>query len=497
MAIEDSIAPIHDQEGQVTGAVMVFRDVSDARIRGLKLAHRAQHDVLTDLPNRLLLNDRLDQAIALARRHGNQAAVLFLDLDRFKHINDSLGHEIGDMLLRRVGKRLVAAVRGSDTVSRHGGDEFVIVLSELDHAQNAGRHAEKIHAVLSAPYAVGQRDLRVNVSIGISIFPDDGQDAATLIKCADTAMYHAKESGRNTYQFFKPDMYARAVEQQLLKGHLQRALDRREFVLHYQPATNLETGAITGAEALIRWQHPQRGMLAPAQFVPIAEDCGLIVPIGQWVLREACRQARAWQQAGLRPVPVAVNISALELHHKDFVAGVRSSLADARLDPRYLELDVTESVLMQDVESTATVLRALKSMGVLLAIDDFRMGYSSLNDPRQFPRDSLKIEPKFVRGSTSGPDDAAIVSAVINLGSRLRQRVVAKGVETREQVALLRARLCDEGQGFQLGRPVVAEEFARLLAAPAVATIGVEPNYRPQRIMTPPVQPAPMAHSTH
>ena len=491
MAIEDSIAPIHDQEGQVTGAVMVFRDVSDARIRGLKLAHRAQHDVLTDLPNRLLLNDRLDQAIALARRHGNQAAVLFLDLDRFKHINDSLGHEIGDMLLRRVGKRLVAAVRGSDTVSRHGGDEFVIVLSELDHAQNAGRHAEKIHAVLSAPYAVGQRDLRVNVSIGISIFPDDGQDAATLIKCADTAMYHAKENGRNTYQFFKPDMYARAVEQQLLKGHLQRALDRREFVLHYQPATNLETGAITGAEALVRWQHPQRGMLAPAQFVPIAEDCGLIVPIGQWVLREACRQARAWQQAGLRPVPVAVNISALELHHKDFVAGVRASLADARLDPRYLELDVTESVLMQDVESTATVLRALKSMGVLLAIDDFRMGYSRLNDPRQFPSDSLKIEPKFVRGSTTDPDDAAIVSEVIDPGSRLRQRVVAKGAETREQVALLRARLCDESQGFQLGRPVVAEEFARLLAAPAVATIGVEPNYRPQRIVMPTLQPAP------
>ena len=495
MAIEDSIAPIHGQDGLVTGAVMVFRDVSDARIMAQKLSYRAQHDVLTDLPNRLLLNDRLSQVIALARRHGNQAAVLFLDLDRFKHINDSLGHEIGDMLLRRVGKRLVAAVRGSDTVSRHGGDEFVIVLSEVDHSQNAARHAEKIHAVLSAPYAVAQRELRVNVSIGISIFPDDGQDPATLIKCADTAMYHAKENGRNTYQFFKPEMYVRAVEQQLLKTHLQRALDRREFVLHYQVATNLETGVITGAKAPVRWQHPQRGLLAPVQFVPIAEDCGLIVPIGQWVLREACRQARAWQQAGLRPVPVAVDISALEFRHKDFLAGIRASLAETRLDPRYLELDVTESVLMQDVESAATVLRALKSMGVLLAIDDFNMGYSRLNDLRQFPSDTLEIEPRSVPRSATDPDDAAITSEVIDPGRSRRQRVAATSAETREQVAAFRTRLCDESQGFHLGQPVVADEFARLLAAPAVATIRVEPDYHLQRAVMPTLQPAPTAHS--
>jgi len=464
-AIEDSIAPIHDRDGLVTGAVMVFRDVSDARLMELKLSHLAQHDFLTDLPNRMLLNDRLDQAIALAQRHRQKVAVLFLDLDRFKHINDSLGHAIGDMLLQGMGKRLVAAVRGSDTVSRQGGDEFVVVLSELEHAQNAARQAEKIHAALSAAHTIAQHDLHVNVSIGISIFPDDGQDAETLIKCADTAMYHAKENGRNNYQFFKPDMNVRAVERQSLEAHLRRALERREFVLHYQSKTNLETGAISGAEALIRWLHPERGLLPPAQFVPIAEDCGIIVPIGRWVLREACRQARGWQAAGLPPVPVAVNISALEFRHKDFLAGVRAILAETELEPCYLELEVTESVLMQDVESTGVVLKALKSMGVLLAIDDFGTGYSSLNYLRQFPIDALKIDQSFVRDSTTDTDDAAIVTAVIGLGRSLRQRVIAEGVETREQLAFLKSQSCDEGQGYHFGRPVTGAEFALSLGS--------------------------------
>jgi diguanylate cyclase (GGDEF)-like protein/PAS domain S-box-containing protein len=464
-AIEDSIAPIHDQHGQVTGAVMVFRDVSQARMMELKLSHLAQHDFLTDLPNRMLLHDRLRQAIALARRHGNKVAVLFLDLDRFKHINDSLGHAIGDELLQRVGERLVAAVRGSDTVSRQGGDEFVVVLSEVEHTRNAARHAEKIHAALSAPHAIAHHDLHANVSIGISVFPDDGQDAETLIKCADTAMYQAKENGRNTYRFFKPGMNAVAVERQTLEADLRRALERREFVLHYQSKTNLENGAVTGAEALIRWLHPKRGMLSPGQFVPIAEDCGLIVPIGQWVLREACRQARAWQKAGLPSVPVAVNISALEFRHKDFLAGVRAVLAETGLEPRYLELEVTESVLMQDIEPTAAVLQAVKSMGVLLAIDDFGTGYSSLNYLRQLPIDALKIDRTFVHASTTNSDDAAIVSAVIGLGRSLRRRVIAEGVETREQLAFLKTQFCDEGQGNYFGGPVVAEKFGELLGA--------------------------------
>jgi predicted signal transduction protein with EAL and GGDEF domain len=351
-------------------------------------------------------------------------------------------------------------------VSRQGGDEFVVVLSEVEHARNAARHAEKIHAALSPPHAIAQHDLHINVSIGISIFPDDGQDAGTLIKCADTAMYHAKENGRNTYQFFKPDMNARAAERQSLEARLSRALEQREFVLHYQARKNLGTGAISGAEAFIRWAHPERGLLPPAHLVPIAEDCGLIVPIGQWVLREACRQAQAWQTAGLPPVPVAVNISSLEFRHKDFLARVRAILAETRLQPHYLELEVTESILMQDVESTVAVLQALKSMGVRIAVDDFGTGYSGLNYLREFPIDALKIDQKFIHKSTINPNDAAIVSAAISLGRSLRQRVVAEGVETREQLAFLKTRFCDEGQGYYFGRPVVAEEFAGLLGAP-------------------------------
>ncbi len=458
--IEDSIAPIHEACGQVAGAVMVFRDVSKARQLEVELSHLARHDFLTGLPNRMLLNDRLGQAIALARRYGRRVAVLFLDLDGFKHINDSLGHAIGDRLLQKTGKRLTAAVRASDTVSRQGGDEFVVVLSEVENAQNAARQAEKIHAALAKPHAVAGHDLHVNASIGISVFPDDGQDAEALIKCADTAMYHAKENGRNTYEFFRPEMNVRAVARQSLEAQLRRALERREFVLHYQSKTNLKTGIITGVEALIRWRHPERGLLAPAQFVPVAEDCGLIVPIGQWVLREACRQARAWQRTGLPPMPVAVNICALEFRHADFLAGVRAMLAESRLEPRYLELELTESVVMHDVESAAAVLRDLKSMGVLLAIDDFGTGYSSLSYLRQFPIDTLKIDQSFVRDMTTDPVDAAIVSAVISLGRTLGQRVVAEGVESRDQLAFLRTRSCDEGQGYFFARPVTAEEFA-------------------------------------
>lgn len=461
--IEDSAAPIHDRGGRVIGAVIVFRDVSQARAMVRKMSHLAQHDFLTGLPNRMLLNDRLTQAIALARHHGNQLAVLFLDLDRFKNINDSLGHAIGDQLLQLVAERLTACVRNSDTVSRQGGDEFVILLPKVEHGEDAARTAQKMLASLTAPYGIAQHDLHVTVSVGISTYPDDGQDAETLIKSADTAMYYAKENGRNNYQFFTQDMNTRAVERQSLEGGLRRAVGRQEFVLHYQPKVNLETGEITGAEALIRWQHPVRGLILPAQFVPIAEDCGLIVPIGQWVLREACRQIRAWLDAGLRPTPVAVNISAVEFRTNDFLVRVRSALEDAGLEPHYLELELTESVLMQDVESTNRMLQSLKTMGLRLTIDDFGTGHSSLSYLRRFPIGALKIDQSFVRDITSDPDDATIASAVISMGKSLRQRVIAEGVETREQLEFLQAQRCDEGQGYYFSRPVVAEEFARLL----------------------------------
>ncbi len=429
------------------------------------MAHLAQHDFLTDLPNRMLLSDRIASAIALARRHGKRRAVLFLDLDGFKHINDSLGHPVGDLLLQSVAQRLKACVRSSDTVSRQGGDEFVVLLSEIEHAADAARSAEKMVVTLAAPHDVAGKELHISASIGISIYPEDGQDAETLIKCADTAMYHAKEKGRNNYQFFTGDMNIRAVERQYLEASLRRALERREFVLHYQPKIDLETRAITGVEALIRWRHPERGLIPPALFVPLAEDCGLIVPIGQWVLHEACRQAQAWIDAGLPPLPVAVNISAAEFQGRDFVEGVRATLARTQLDPRYLELELTESVLMQDAGTTAASLIALKALGLRLAIDDFGTGYSSLSYLRQFPIDTLKIDQSFVREITAGSRDDTIVGAIISMGKSLKQRVIAEGVETGEQFAFLRRQHCGEGQGFHFSRPVSADDFAALLAA--------------------------------
>ena len=420
-AIEDSASPIHDRGGQMIGAVIVFHDVSAARALSRQVTHLAQHDFLTDLPNRLLLHDRLTQAIAMAHRHGHHLAVLFLDLDRFKHVNDSLGHVIGDALLQSVAGRLVTCVRSSDTVSRQGGDEFVVLLSEIEHADDAAASAQKIIAALVAPHDVAHHHLHVTATIGISIYPDDGPDAETLINCADTAMYHAKEDGRNNYQFFERDMNARAVERQWIEAGLHRALARCEFVLHYQPKIDLATGAMTGAEALIRWVHPERGLMFPADFVPIAEDCGLIVPIGQWVVREACRQTRAWINEGRRPMAVAVNISAVEFRDPRFLENVRTSLNDSRLDARYLELELTESSLIQHIESSALALQALKAMGVQVAIDDFGTGYSSLSYLRQFPFDALKVDQSFVHE----------ISAIIPVSMRIGRSTMVMSSDFR------------------------------------------------------------------
>jgi diguanylate cyclase (GGDEF)-like protein/PAS domain S-box-containing protein len=462
-AIEDSTAPIQSRTGQVIGAVMVFRDVSEARAMRLKMTHLAQHDFLTDLPNRLLLNDRITQAISLSRRHTKPLAVLFMDLDGFKHINDSQGHEIGDKLLQSVAQLVLGCVRTSDTVSRHGGDEFVILLSEVAEAGDAAFIAEKILAALAMPHVISERNVHLSASVGISIYPQDGHDADTLIKNADTAMYQAKEKGSNNYHFFKQNMNVRDVERQFLESSLGRALERQEFLLHYQPEVDLETGTITGAEALIRWMDPDRGLIPPAQFVPFAEDCGLIVPIGRWVLREACRQTRAWMDAGLRPIPVAVNISAVELRAKNFLEGVRSILKDTRLEPRYLELELTKSVLMQDDEFTISVLQALKAMGVQLAVDDFGTGNSSLSHLRRFPIDTLKIDQSFVHEISASADDAAFLGAMMSVGKTLKKRVVAEGVEEREQLAFLQSERCNEGQGYYFSPPVDAEHFAQLL----------------------------------
>jgi diguanylate cyclase (GGDEF)-like protein/PAS domain S-box-containing protein len=462
-AIEDSAAPIHDRRGHVTGAVMVFHDVSKTRALSLRMSYLAQHDSLTDLHNRTVLDNRLTQAMALAQRHGQQLAVLFLDVDRFKGINDSMGHDIGDRLLRGVAQRLLSCVRSSDTVTRHGGDEFVILLSEVTHAADAALCAEKILLAVSAPYSIDEHKLHLTASIGIAAYPDDGADAETLMKHADFAMYHAKDAGRNNYQFFEPAMTARAIERQSLERGLRHALEWQQLELQYQPIVDLRTRTLEGVEALVRWRHPHHGLVPPAQFVPIAEESGLIVAIGRWVLREACRQARAWQDAGLPSVRVAVNVSTIELRHKDFVAGVRAILAETGHAPCYLELELTETFLMQDSTSTAAVLHSLKEVGIQLALDDFGTGYSSLSHLRHFPIDTLKIDHSFVRDLATNAEDAIIVGHVVNMGKGLHMRVVAEGVETPEQLAALRRLACPQGQGHCFGKAMDASEFTGLL----------------------------------
>ena len=462
-AIEDSAAPIHDRDGRCTGAVIVFHDVTVARSIAQQMAHSAQHDFLTGLPNRMLLADRLTQAIAMANRSHDKVAVLFLDLDGFKHVNDSLGHSLGDKLLKTVGDRLQAAVRKSDTVSRHGGDEFVILLSSIQQSEDSLNRVKDVISKVILPYSIDGHDLHLSVSIGISIYPDDSDSAEQLIQDADNAMYHAKEQGNNNYRFFREVMNVQAIRRQYLETGLHRALERHEFLLHYQPKVNLNSGQIVGVEALLRWRHPERGLIPPVEFIPLAESTGLITPIGRWVLREACMQAREWRRAGLPHIGMAVNISAVEFRDKDFLANLRSTLDEAGMNPVNLELELTESVLMRHVESTDLLLRELHAMGVRLTVDDFGTGYSSLSYLSRFPIGCLKIDRSFVQRINSEQNDDLIIRAVIGMGQSLNQRVVAEGVETQEQLAFLQLLGCDEGQGYYFSHPVPAQEITSLL----------------------------------
>ena len=469
--VEDSAAPIHDRSGRVIGAVIVFHDVTQAHEMTLRMSYLAHHDYLTGLPNRLLLNDRLTQAIAKARRQGQQLAVLFVDVDRFKHINDTLGHAIGDQLLRSLARRLVACVRASDTVSRQGGDEFVILLSGIAHAEDAALSAKKVLRSLGMPHRIGEHDLQITISIGVAVFPGDGETADMLVRNADVSMLNAKDNGRNNYQFFKPEMNVHAMERQSLESGLRHALEGREFLLHYQPKLNLETERITGAEALIRWRQPNGDMVLPDRFIPVAEQCGYIVPIGRWVLREACLQAKSWLDADLAPMPMAINVSAVELRSTGFVQSVRTILQETGLDPRYLELELTETALMQDPNATTGVLGALKDIGVQLTLDDFGTGYSSLSYLKRFPIDALKIDKSFVSGLCTNASDANIVSAVINMGKSFGLNVIAEGVETREQFIRLQAQQCTEGQGNYFNAPLTAEVFSTLLSTDSSITV--------------------------
>jgi len=463
--IEDSAAPIHDWNGQLVGAVMVFRDISRTVALTSKMRHLAQHDFLTNLPNRVLLNDRITQAIFSARRSNTNPVLLFLDLDKFKHINDSLGHAVGDKLLQAVAERLVHCVRTSDTVSRHGGDEFVILLADERRPQDAALAAEKILLALSMPFLIDGQQLHTSTSIGISVFPLDGLDAAELIKSADTAMYHAKERGRNNYQFYLHDMNTRAVERQLVESNLRQALERNEFRLHYQPKVDLKTQRITGVEALLRWEHPEWGLVLPERFILIAEECGLIIPIGRWVLGEACAQAVRWRGQGISPVSIAVNVSALEFRHRDFFDHALAVIEASGVDPSCLQLELTEGVLMRDVATSACLLAKFKAMGVQIAVDDFGTGYSSLSYLNQFPIDVLKIDQSFVKAIDAAMEtNGVIVSAVIGMGKNLNQRVIAEGVEQEGQLAFLKAHGCDEGQGYLFSKPVNAVQMQAMLS---------------------------------
>lgn len=472
-SIKSCAKPTYNCEGNVTGAIIIFHDVSDSRIMALKMTHLAQHDFLTGLPNRLLLTERLSQAMGLAQRNRTQVALLFIDLDFFKHINDSLGHAVGDDLLKSVAERLVSCVRATDTVCRQGGDEFVILLTEIERDQDVVLTAEKIFACFAEPHLIDVHELHITLSIGVSVYPSDGQSAETLMQNADAAMYYAKAIGRNNYQFFRMEMNERAMQRSFIEASLRRAIRQQEFVLHYQPKIDIASGTIVGVEALIRWQNPKLGLIYPPDFLAIAEECGLIIPIGNWVLRQACSQLRAWLKAGLRIIPVAVNVSAAELKHKYFLDGVAKVLQDTGLPPYYLEMEFTETILMRDAELSVSVLEALKEIGLQLSIDDFGTGYSSLTYLKRFPVDTLKIDSSFMHNLSSDTDNATIVSAIIAMGKNLKQKVLAEGVETAEQFIFLRNQRCNEAQGFYLSDALPAEEFEKLLITNAVSVLSV------------------------
>ena len=483
ISIEDRTAPTHDRNGRVTGTVVVFRDVSAARAMTEQIARAAQLDYLTGLPNRTLLHDRIGQAIARSARHKSKFGLLFLGLDGFKYVNKSLGHPMGDKLLKSIAERLTGSARASDTVSRQGGDEFVVLLSELNGPEDAAALARRMLKAVAGTHSVDQHDLHVTMSIGVSIYPDDGEDAETLIKNADTAMFQAKENGRHSFQLFRPAMNTRAVERQSIEEGLQYALKREELKLQYQPKIDLKTGAITGAEALLRWVRPGTGLVSPGRFIPVAEACGLILPIGAWVLREACAQARLLLDRGLHFSTMAVNVSAIEFQDDNFLHGVFGSLEETGLDPEYLELELTESVLMKHVDSTAAILRILRDRGVKVTIDDFGTGYSSLSYLRKFPVNALKIDQSFVRQIGAGEVETAIVTAIIGMARALKLKVVAEGVETLEELEFLRAHQCDEAQGFYFGRSLPPARFAELLRTgiPEITSPPTAPSSNPER----------------
>ena len=459
-----SISTIRDGNGKIVNHVSLFTDITSQKESEKHIQFLAHYDPLTRLPNRRLFGDRLKQVLSSANRHTDKAGLLFIDLDRFKNVNDSLGHLAGDELLRTAADRLDNCIRESDTVARLGGDEFVVILNEIKEPEDAAHVSQKILDALSDPFELDGHKISISSSIGISIYPDDGADSDTLIKNADTAMYHAKASGRNNFQFFTPGMNAKAFETLLMENELREAINKNEFMLYYQPKVSVASGKVVGMEALIRWKHAARGLVPPVQFIAVAEECGLIIEIGKWALREACAQNKKWQELGLLHAPVAVNISALQFHAGDLKSQVLQTLHDTGLAAHYLELEITEGIIMKETESTIATLASLKEIGVLLSIDDFGTGYSSLSYLNRFPVDTLKIDKSFINGITSNTGSAAITRTIITMGDAFGLTVIAEGVETAEQYAFLKRNGCDEIQGYYFSKPLPADEFTQYIA---------------------------------
>ena len=465
------ITPVKNDKGETEHLISIKRDITQKKVYEEQLDRIAHHDSLTGLPNRLLLNDRLDHQLSHARQHGQLLAVMFLDLDRFKFINDALGHSVGDQLLKLVSQRLTKLLRWVDAIARTGGDEFTVIISGISSHTDAAKVAQRVLDAFAEPFPLSGHDLFVSASIGISVYPADGADAETLIKHADAAMYRAKEHGRNTYQFFTRALSDAALQRMTLERRLRRALSRDGFEIHYQPRVDVALRAVLGAEALLRWRQPGGALVYPAQFIPVAEETGLIVPITRWVLRTACLQNRAWQSEGFPTITVEVNVSAHQLHRSDLIEMIKTTLDDTGMDARYLGLEITESALMRNPEVAIRALRKLKEMGVSLLIDDFGTGHSSLSHLKRLPVDAVKIDRSFVSNITANPDDAAIASAIVAMAHSLKLRVIAEGVERTEQLDFLRDIECDEIQGCLISPPVPAAEFGLRLRASSPAAV--------------------------
>ena len=458
-----NISTIKDDQGSVSSYVCVFSDISSIKESQDKLDYLAHHDPLTGLSNRLLFNARVEQSLAMERRNNSLLAVLFLDLDHFKNINDTLGHPIGDMLLEEVSKRLLSCIREEDIISRLGGDEFSILLEEITDPNYASLVARKIIGVLSKKYILQDHEVFITCSVGISIFPNDGDDITTLLKNADSALYRAKERGRNTYQCYTEELSIRAMERMMMENSLRYALERDELVIHYQPQVDLYSGQVIGMEALLRWQHPEIGLIAPSDFIPLAEETGLMIPIGEWVLKTACSRLKAWIDDGLPKVRIAVNLSSSQFNQNNLPEVVERVLKETGLEPQLLELELTERIVMDDAERSVETISKLKSLNVQLSIDDFGTGYSSLSYLKRFPIDRIKIDKSFVNNIISDSEDAAISQAIISMSHGMSLKTVAEGVETVEQLEFLRSRECDEVQGFYFSHPLPESDIEQLL----------------------------------